>query len=131
MKARPTRITKLDKLDTFGNTTFAIEFDEGTKGFYTSKNADQSSFVVGNVTDFEIEVKQGKNGPYNKIKLPAVAWAGKPGGGGKAPQDPKQYFLTTGYAYSKDLVIAGKIDTDKLHNLAEDIFNNMVRLYNK
>jgi hypothetical protein len=129
MKARPTKITKLDKLDNYGNTTFVIEFDEGTKGFYTSKNPEQNKFVVGNVTDFEVEQKQGSKGPYNKITIPQAA--GFKPGGGKPAQDPKQYFLTTGYAYSKDLVIAGKIDTDKLHNLAEDIFNNMVRLYNK
>jgi hypothetical protein len=129
MKARPTKITKLDKLDNYGNTTFVIEFDEGTKGFYTSKNAEQKKFVVGNVTDFEVEAKQGSKGPYNKITIPQAA--GFKPGGGKAPQDPKQAFTTMGYSYAKDLVVAGKVEMKDFHKTAEDIFNNMVKNFNK
>lgn len=128
MKARPTKILKLDKLDNFGNTTFIIEFDEGTKGFYTSKNPEQTKFIVGNVADFEIEVKQGKNGPYNKITIPQ-ATGFKPGGG--RPSDPKQAFTTMGYSYAKDLVVAGKVGMQDFHALAKDIFDNMVKNYNK
>lgn len=128
MKARPTKITRLDKLDNFGNTTFVIEFDDSTKGFYTSKNPDQNKFVVGNVADFEIEVKQGSKGPYNKITVPQAAGF-KPGGG--KPADPKQAFVTMGYSYAKDLVVAGKVDLKGFHDLAKDIFDNMVKNYNK
>lgn len=127
MKARPTKITKLDKLDNFGNTTFVVEFDDGNKGFYTSKNADQNKFVVGNVADFEIETKQGAKGPYNKITVPQTGF--KPGGG--KPIDPKLSFTTMSYSYAKDLVVAGKVDMKSFHDLAKDIFDNMVKNYNK
>lgn len=127
MKARPVKITKLDKLDNFGNTTFVIEFDEGTKGFYTSKNPEQNKFIVGNVADFEVEVKQGSKGPYNKITLPQTGF--KPGGG--KPSDPKLSFTTMSYSYAKDLVVAGKMDMKGFHDLAKDIFDNMVKNYNK
>lgn len=127
MKARPTNILKLDKLDNYGNTTFIIEFDEGTKGFYTSKSPDQTKFVIGNVVDFEVEVKQGSKGPYNKITIPNTGF--KPGGG--KPQDPKLSFTTMSYSYAKDLVVAGKMDMHGFHGLAKDIFDNMVKNYNK
>lgn len=127
MKARPTKITKLDKLDNFGNTTFVIEFDDSTKGFYTSKNPDQNKFIVGNVADFEIEVKQGSKGPYNKITVPHPAFVK---GVTRPPVDPRIQFISFSYSYCKDLVVAGKIDYNGLNREAENMFNNMTRLLN-
>lgn len=118
----------MDKLDNYGNTTFVIEFDDGTKGFYTSKNSEQNKFTVGNVADFEVEVKQGSKGPYNKITVPQAAGF-KPGGG--KPSDPKLSFTTMSYSYAKDLVVAGKVQVGDFHMLAKDIFDNMVKNYNK
>lgn len=119
MKARPTKITKLDKLDNYGNTTFVIEFDDGTKGFYTSKNSEQNKFTVGNVADFEIEAKQGSKGPYNKITIPNTGF--KPGGGGRPQVDPKQQVATFAMSYCKDLIVAGKADLKEM----EPVFNRM------
>lgn len=127
MKARPIKITKLDKLDNFGNTTFVIEFDEGTKGFYTSQNPEQTKFAVGNVADFEIEVKEGKKGPYNKIKLPQAAFVK---GASKLPVDPRVQFISFSYSYCKDLVVAGKMELTALDKGAEQMFLQMTRLLN-
>jgi hypothetical protein len=120
MKARPTKITKLDKLDNFGNTTFVIEFDEGTKGFYTSKNPEQNKFVVGNVTDFEVEAKQGSKGPYNKITIPNAGF--KPGVG-KPQVDPRQQVATFAMSYTKDLIVASQV---KLGDM-EAVFDRMYK----
>lgn len=120
MKARPTKITKLDKLDNFGNTTFVIEFDEGTKGFYTSKNPEQNKFTVGNVADFEIETKQGSKGPYNKITIPNTGF--KPGAG-KPQMDPRQQVATMAMSYTKDLIVASQV---KLGDM-EAVFDRMYK----
>lgn len=127
MKAKPTKITKLDKLDSFGNTTFIINFDNGDSGFYTSKNAEQNKFVVGNVADYSIETKQGSKGPYNKITVPQPSFM--KGGTAKPVQDPRAQFIGFSAAYAKDLVVAGKISVGDMHTIASDIFKNMIKLY--
>lgn len=127
MKARPTKITKLDKLDNYGNTTFVIEFDEGTKGFYTSKNSEQNKFTVGNVADFEIETKQGSKGPYNKITLPQTGFVK---GAPRPVQDPRIQFISFSYSYCKDLVVAGKMELTALDKGAEQMFLQMTKLLN-
>jgi len=125
MKARPTKITKLDKLDTFGNTTFVIEFDEGAKGFYTSKYADQNKFIVGNVADFEVEVKQGSKGQYNKLTVPQAAGF-KPGGSARPAIDPKVQMISFSMSYAKDLVVAGKVDYKEIDKAFEKIYSLMI-----
>jgi hypothetical protein len=125
MKAKPIKITKLDKLDNFGNTTFVIEFDEGTKGFYTSKNPDQNKFVVGNVADFEVEQKQGTKGPYNKITVPQTAF--KPGmGGGKPSVEPRIQMISFAAAYTKDLIVGGKVGMQDFEKEFNKIYNVMI-----
>lgn len=126
-KAKVTKLTKLDKQDSFGNTTFIVEFDDGTKGFYTSKNPDQTKFIVGNVADYILEVKQGSKGPYNKITVPQSAVFLK--GGGRPPVDPRVQFIGYSAAYSKDLVVAGKVSLDNMNAFSESIFKNMLKIY--
>jgi hypothetical protein len=122
MKAKPTKITRLDKLDSYGNTSFVIEFDNGDKGFYTSKSPDQIKFVIGNVADYEIEVKQGSKGPYNKITVPQTAFT-KGGVGGKPVIEPRIQLISFTASYIKDLIVADKL---KMENFEKD-FN---RIYN-
>jgi hypothetical protein len=129
-KARVTKITKLDKLDNFGNTTFIAEFDNGEKGFYTSKNPEQTKFIVGNVADYILEVKEGSKGPYNKITVPQTTPVFLKGGGGKPPIDPRAQFIGFSAAYAKDLVVADKLPIGDMNAIAEKIFNNMIRLFN-
>lgn len=64
---------------------FAVEFDNGDSGFYTSKSKDQNNFVVGQEADYEIKETKGQSGkPYNKI---APHRENTFGGGGKASSD--------------------------------------------
>ena len=126
MKAKVTKITRMDQKDTYGNTSFVVEFDNGEKGFYTSKNENQTKFVVGNVADYELEVKQGKKGPYNKITVHQTdGW--KPGG--KTPVDPRVSFVSMSMSYSKDLVVGGKVPLSDINVMAESMFNKMLQMY--
>ena len=59
-KAKVTKITKMDKKDTYGNTSFIIELENGDKGFYVSKNENQTNFTVGSESEYVIEEKDGK-----------------------------------------------------------------------
>lgn len=124
MKLKTTKITKLDKLDNYGNTTFVIEFADGTKGFYTSKNPDQTKFVVGQETDCNIEQKQGNKGPYNKITLPQSEF--KPGGGGRPAVDPKVSMIGFSASYTKDLICAGKVEMKDFGVVFEMIYGEMI-----
>lgn len=125
MKAKVTKILKFDKLDSFGNTSFIIEFDEGTKGFYTSKNADQNKFIVGNVADFELEVKQGSKGPYNKITVPNTGQQFK-GGGGKPQVEPRIQMIGFAMSYCKDCIVAGKVPMTDLEKEFNRIYALMI-----
>lgn len=124
MKAKPTKITKMEKKDTYGNTSFIIEFDNGDKGFYTSKVEDQKKFIIGNVADYEIEVKQGSKGPYNKITVPQTD---KPAfGGGRAAVDPKVSMISFSMSYAKDLIVGGKVPIGDLDKEFNRIYNLMI-----
>lgn len=131
-KSKVTKITKMDKLDTYGNTSFVIEFEDGTKGFYTSKNPEQTKFIVGNVADYLVEVKQGSKGPYNKITVPQTGVPFVKGaGGGRPVADPRAQFIGFAASYAKDLVIADKIKIDNMNAFADAIFKNMIKQFNE
>jgi hypothetical protein len=123
-KAKVTKITRMDKLDNYGNTSFVIEFDNGMKGFYTSKNPNQTKFVVGNVADFNIEEKQGSKGVYYKISVPQTDV--KSFGGGKAPIDPKVQMISFAMSYCKDCIVAGKVPLSDLEKEFNRIYNVMI-----
>ncbi len=131
-KSKVTKITKMDKKDNYGNTSFVIELENGDKGFYVSKNEEQKNFVVGQESTYEIEEKEGKEGKkYCKITMPKVEgkWNG---GGGKAPYvaaDPRIQMISFSTSYAKDLVVGGKCSMNDIHKMSEEIFKNMVKLY--
>jgi hypothetical protein len=129
-KSKVTKVTKLDKKDSYGNTSFIIEFDNGDNGFFTSKKEDQSSFIQGQEATYLIEEKEGKAGKkYCKINLPQT---GKPFAGGKpgfVAADPRIQMISFSTSYAKDLVVAGKIKMEDLPKASEDIFKNMIKLY--
>lgn len=125
MKAKPVKITKMDKKDSYGNTSFIIEFDNGEKGFYTSKSEDQKKFVIGNVADYELEVKQGSKGPYNKITVPQTDSFFK-GGGGRPAVEPRVQMISFAAAYTKDLVVANKFQMDDFEKEFNRIYNIMI-----
>lgn len=125
IKSKVVKITKLDRLDTFGNTTFIVEFEDATKGFYTSKNPEQKKFIVGNVADYELEVKQGSKGPYNKITVPQTDSFFK-GGGGRPAVEPRVQMISFAAAYTKDLVVANKFQMDDFEKEFNRIYNIMI-----
>lgn len=125
MKSKVTKVTKFDKTDSYGNTSFTIEFENGDKGYYTSKSADQKKFVVGEETQYHIEEKVGKNGKsYFKVTPPQSEFAGK-AFGGKAPVDPRVQMISFAMAYCKDLVVAGKVPITDMEKQFNSIYNVM------
>lgn len=122
-KAKPTKITKMDKKDSYGNTSFIIEFDNSDKGFYTSKSEEQTKFIIGTESEYEIEERTGAKGKYYKVTIPQ---SGKPQFGGGKPQiDPKVQMISFAMSYTKDLIVAGKIPLDKLKENFNIIYSAM------
>lgn len=114
----------MDKVDSYGNTSFVIEFQDGQKGFYTSKDPNQTKYVVGQETEFNLEEREGKNGKkYNKISLPQTQ---KPfSGGGRPAPEPRVQMISFAAAYTKDLIVAGKIQISDFGATFEMIYGEM------
>lgn len=133
-KSKVIKITKFDKQDQYGNTSYSIELENGDKGFYSSKSSDQKNFVIGNEATYLIEEKTGKEGKvYFKITLPKTE-GGHQGAGGKSafvPQDPKIQMISFAMAYTKDLVVAGKIEMRDLKANFNVVFDTMISKFNE
>lgn len=125
-KGKVTKITKMDKKDSYGNTSFIVELENGDKGFYTSKNENQTNFVVGSESEYNIEEKDGKEGKkYFKISL--VKKDDFKPGGFKQPQDPKTQMISFAMAYTKDLVVGGKLKYEDIESGFENIYSIMTK----
>lgn len=125
-KSKPNRIEKKDKKDSYGNTSFVISFDNGDRGFYTSKDEDQKKFVVGVEVEYLIEEKVGSTGTrYFKITLPQSQSFSGGGGFPKKSVDPKVQLAGYAASYAKDLIVAGKIDFLKFKETFDIIYNTM------
>lgn len=123
MKAIVTKVTKMDKRDMYNNTSFKIELDNGDSGFYTSKNEDQTKFVVGKEAEYNIEKKIGKEGKeYFKITLPQSDKSF----GGRPQVDPKTQMISFSMSYCKDLVVAGKVDIKDIGKQFDIIYTLMI-----
>lgn len=128
-KGKVTKITRMEKKDNYGNTSFIIELDNGDKGFYTSKNEDQKKFIIGQEAEYNIEEKQGKNSTYFKISLPQSEQQGGgqwPKGGRPAP-DPKVQMISFAMAYSRDLVVAKIIPLADMNKYFDIIYDAMLK----
>lgn len=127
-KAKVTKVTKFDKVDGYGNTSFSIEFDNGDKGFYSTKAPDKIPFVVGNVADYVIEQieKKDKTGFYNKVKVPGSDEFKSGGGFQKKAPDPKVQIISFSMSYVKDLIVAGKVPMADLEKEFNRMFNAMI-----
>jgi len=127
MKAKVTKVTKMDKKDSYGNTSFIIEFDNSDKGFYTCKTEDQTKFISGQEAEYLIEQKQGKNGTtYYKISLPASEQSNSWQKGGKPQVEPRVQMISFAMAYTKDLVVAGKLELKDLPAHFDILYNEMI-----
>jgi len=123
-KAKTTKITQMAQKDSYGNTSFVIDFDNGDRGFYTSKNENQTKFVVGQETEYLIEAKEGKKGTYYKITLPQTEPFQKSAG---RPQiEPRIQMISFAMAYAKDLVVAGKVEMKALPATFDIIYGEMI-----
>lgn len=123
-KAIVTKITKMDKKDSYGNTSFIIELDNSDKGYYVSKYEDQKHFFIGKESEYLIEEKEGKAGnKYHKITVPQKN--DFKAGGFKPQQDPKTQMISFAMAYTKDLVVGGKVDISNIENEFEKIYKIM------
>lgn len=124
-KAKVTKITTMTKKDNYGNTSFVIVLDNGDEGFYTSKNENQTKFVIGQEAEYNIEQKQGSKGFYNKITTPQSE-GGKPSfGGGRPQQDPKVQMISFAMSYTKDLIVGGKVPLENMDTIFNKIHNLM------
>jgi hypothetical protein len=126
MKAKVTKVTRMDKKDSYGNTSFIVEMENGDKGFYTSKTEDQKRFVVGQESEYNIEKKVGNAGKeYFKITIPndGVPFAK---GGGKPQVEPRIQMISFAAAYTKDLIVAGKIGMHDFKKEFENIYGVMI-----
>lgn len=130
-KSKVTKVTKMDKKDSYGNTSFIIEFDNNDKGFYTSKNEDQKNFIQGTEATYNIEEKEGKEGKkYYKVTMPQTGNAFNKGAGKPyVPIDPRVQMVSFSTSYAKDLVVGGIVPLKDLSKTTEEIFNNMIKLY--
>lgn len=118
-----TKITRMEKKDSYGNTSFLLEFKNGDKGYYTSKDENQTKFIVGQESEYNIEEKVGSSGkPYFKISLPQI---NKPSFGGKPSIDPRVQMISFAAAYTKDLVVAGKFSMNEFEKEFNRIYNIM------
>ena len=126
MKSTVKKVTKFDKKDNYGNTSFSIEFDNGDKGFYTSKSEEQTKFVVGKESDYNIEKKTGSTGKeYFKITIPSDG-GGLSGKGGFKQVDPKTQMISFAASYTKDCIVAGKADIKEFDKVFDIFYNKMI-----
>lgn len=114
----------MEKKDSYGNTSFIVEFQNGDSGFYTSKDENQDKFVVGKEVEYNIEEKTGKTGKtYFKLSLPQ---AQRPQFGGRPQADPKVQMISFAAAYCKDLIVAGKVEITQFETQFNRIYNAMI-----
>jgi len=123
-KAIVKKITKFDQVDQYGNSSFSIEFDNGDRGFFSTKNPNQTKFVVGEVTEYLIEAKEGKKGTYYKITLPQTEQPFK--ATGRPQMEPRIQMISFAMAYAKDLVVAGKVEMKALPATFDIIYGEMI-----
>jgi len=125
MKSKVTKVTRFDKKDNYGNTSFSIEFENGEKGFYSCKDENQTKFVVGKESEYLIEEKTSKTGSiYYKLTLPTDV-PQQQGGFKKAPE-PRVQMISFAMSYCKDLIIADKVKMSDLGVTFEMIYSEMI-----
>lgn len=98
-----------------------IELDNGDKGSIGSKEQMPAKLNPGSELTYTIEA--------GKIKAVVPQNAGGGGfrpGGGKAAPEPRIQMISFAMAYTKDLVVAGKVDLKGLAVQFDIIYNEMI-----
>lgn len=102
-----------------------IELDNGDRGQIGSKEKMPTKLNPGNELSYTIEATARGN------KIKAVMDQNKPAffGGAKKTVEPRYQLIGFSYSYSKDLVVGGKLGMQDFHKCADDIFKNMIKMY--
>lgn len=102
-----------------------IELENNDKGQIGTKERLPDKIAVGQELTYTIE----STSRGNKIK--AVSAAGSGGGGfkGKPQRDPKEQMISFATAYTKDLIVAGKVDIKDLEPAVKRMYQVMKSLY--
>lgn len=108
-QSRVTRLVKSAGADSYGKWSFNLEFENGDRGYYNTKNGDQSYFIHGEVSDYMIEAKTSKSGSTYFVITHPEEKATAPAGGGFKKPDPKVQIIGFAMSYAKDLIVAGKV----------------------
>jgi len=98
-----------------------IELDNGDKGSIGSKENMPAKLNPGMELTYTIDA--GKIKAVNPSGVGGGFGGG--GGGGKKGPDPKVQIVGFAMAYTKDLVVAGKVTTDQLPAIFEKIHSLM------
>ena len=109
--------------------SFLVSYND-KKGFYNSKSKEQTQFVKGQEAEFTEETKtyttkDGKESSFIVIKPPQGQ---RQSNFGKALKKEQSKYSGFAVSYSKDLVIAGKIELADLGDYAWILFDLMVEM---
>jgi hypothetical protein len=105
--------------------SFKVSWPDGD-GYYSSKKKDQTYFVEGVETEFNVEEKEGKDGKIYKTVKPAIS--GNLSGFSKNLKKEQSRYSGFAVSYVKDLIIAGKVDIKQWEQASEKIFKFLVAL---
>lgn len=99
-----------------------IELENGDKGQIGTKEKNPDKLAVGQELSYTIE----SSSRGNKIKAVTAQ-----GGGfkGKPQRDPKEQMISFATAYTKDLVVAGKVEMREFEAAVKRMYNIMKSLY--
>lgn len=119
-KAKITRTVFKNEWTGNGNTVYYhdIELDNGDKGSIGSKEKMPARLNPGAELTYTID--------GNKIKAVSSPQSGGFAGGGKKGPDPKVQIVGFAMSYTKDLIIAGKVEIKLLPETFEKIHSLML-----
>lgn len=100
-----------------------IELENNDKGQIGTKEKNPDKLNIGQELTYTIE----STSRGNKIK--AVSAGGGSGYKGKPQRDPKEQMISFATAYTKDLIVAGKIDIKDLEPAVKRMYQVMKSLY--
>ena len=108
---------------------FIVSYDE-KKAIYNSKSKDQQKFISGKEAEFTEEGKNftDKNGNIHEFTVIKPINQNKQSNFGKALKKEQSRYSGFAMAYSKDLVVAGKIELKDIIIYARMLFDEMVNL---
>jgi len=113
----------------FGTMYLFIVSYNDKKGYYNSKSKDQTHFVKGKEAEFTEETKtRTKDGVESSFIVIKPPQGQRQSNFGKALKKEQSKYSGFAVSYSKDLVIAGKIELADLGDYAWILFDMMVEM---